>query len=723
MSSIQQRILDQLPIHAARFQQATPFRHHVIDDFLDRDLLDQLLADFPAFEERFAKNELGAVGDKAVRMDMPSLSPAYGRLDRFLQSREFLGTIETLTGISDLLYDPDYVGGGTHENRHGQGLDVHVDFNILPRRGWHRRLNLIVYLNPEWDDAWGGALELHADPWAGSGPFLKLAPLYNRCAIFETNEVSWHGFERIDLPEDKRHLTRKSIAIYLYTTTRPAAETAPSHGTIYVPAGLPDDIQPDATLSHEQWILLRRRFAQMRGQLKFLYQRELEASAQLAAAAQALREAQAAVALPLLGYATSSDIAGYWPDGWMTTTLTAQLHLARGATEIAFELWAPPGLPRAQSLTITLGEEISEATIAPGQRVRLRAPLGARAGTQLTMRIDASESLVPDSGDVRTLALKVIAIELAHDETKRDWLSGLTQTAMQTAKQSARAASDTIRTAHPNGHFYSPVCDPAELKKRAAELWPESPPLPIGIDFRPDRHEEILRNWFPRHYLAYDYPETGAQDSELTSFYTRNSQFSWLDARALFVLLRELRPARIIEVGSGYSSLLMADVNRRFLDGAIDIRCIEPYPRPFLTRGVPGIREVIVERVERVAPALFESLQAGDMLFIDSSHVSKTGSDVNTLFFDVLPRLKSGVIVHVHDIFLPAEYLREWVLDENRSWNEQYLLRALLMHSEVWEVLFACNYAALHHREALSVALGVPVDKVFGGGSFWMRRR
>ncbi len=719
MHLIQPKVLDRLAEHAECFRRARPFRHQVIDDFLDRGFCEQLLADFPAFDARYAKNEVGAVGEKAVRMDMPSLSPAFARLDRYLQSREFLSTIEQLTGIPELLYDADYVGGGTHENRHGQGLDIHVDFNVLPARGWHRRLNLIVYLNPEWEESWGGALELHADPWAGSGPFLKLAPAFNRCAIFETNEVSWHGFERIELPEDRRHLTRKSIAVYLYTATRPAQETAPSHGTIYVPAGLPDDVRPDSVLSHEQWLQLRRRFAQMRSQLKFLYQRELQASAQLEAAARALSEAQAAVALPLLGSATSSGVSGYWPDGWMTVRLAAELYLARGVTEVSFELWAPPQLAREQVLVITFGDDNTTATIAPGQRVRLRAPVHARAGATLALRMDASESFLPTTGDVRRLALKLIAIEMTHDDSKSDWLLS----AAVSARKAIRVATETIRTAHPNGHFYSPVCDPADLKKRSEELWPPSPALPIGIDFQPARHEQILREWFPRHRPAYDYPESGASDDELTHFYTRNSQFSWLDARALFVLLCELKPKRIIEVGSGYSSLLMADVNRRFLGGSVDIRCIEPYPRPFLTRGLPGIAEVIVERVERVPLATFESLQSGDVLFIDSSHVSKTGSDVNTLFFDVLPRLRQGVIVHVHDIFLPSEYLQEWVLEENRSWNEQYLLRAMLMHSEAFEVLFACNYAALHHAEALAVALGVPPEKAFGGGSFWIRRR
>lgn len=276
--------------------------------------------------------------------------------------------------------------------------------------------------------------------------------------------------------------------------------------------------------------------------------------------------------------------------------------------------------------------------------------------------------------------------------------------------------------AYPSGHFYSPVVDPRELAAQREQLWPATPPPILGIDFDPAQHLQILKEWFPRHIGAYDYPEHGPDDASLSHFYTQNSQFSWLDARALFVLLRELAPRRIIEVGSGYSSLLMADINQRFWGGSCEIRCIEPYPRPFLQRGVPGIREVIVARVQQVPLDLFATLAAGDVLFIDSSHVCKTGSDVNTLFFEVLPRLAPGVIIHLHDIALPLEYPQEWAITLNRSWNEQYLLRALLMYSQAFKPLFGSSYAYLQFKDAVAAALALPGGQSFGGSSFWMRR-
>ena len=198
------------------FVAAQPFPHIVIENFLEVELCARLLHDFPSFEKRYALNEMGQVGGKAVRMDMPSISPSFAELDAFLQTAEFLSAIARLTGIKDLLYDSDYIGGGTHENVQGQALDAHVDFNVLPKSGWHRRLNLILYLNPEWHSEWGGCLCLESDPWdAEHADKVEIVPKFNRCAIFETSEVSWHGFPAIELPDTNRGETRKSIAIYI----------------------------------------------------------------------------------------------------------------------------------------------------------------------------------------------------------------------------------------------------------------------------------------------------------------------------------------------------------------------------------------------------------------------------------------------------------------------------------------------------------------------------
>lgn len=262
-----------------QFQQAQPFRHVIIDQFLESDACDRLVREFPAFNRKHAVNETGLVGRKSAIPDIAKLSAAFRDFDALMKSPELLEWVGKLTAIDGLLYDPKYVGGGTHENLDGQDLDLHVDFNFHPATSWHRRLNLIVFLNPEWEAEWGGCLELHKDPWdPPHDESVSVVPLLNRAVIFETTEVSWHGFRRICLPEDRKDLSRKSLAVYFYTKSRPAEETAAPHATVYVPQGLPGQIEAGYTLTpedvHELQVTIERRNAQMR----FLYERELEFS-------------------------------------------------------------------------------------------------------------------------------------------------------------------------------------------------------------------------------------------------------------------------------------------------------------------------------------------------------------------------------------------------------------------------------------------------------------
>lgn len=290
------------------------------------------------------------------------------------------------------------------------------------------------------------------------------------------------------------------------------------------------------------------------------------------------------------------------------------------------------------------------------------------------------------------------------------------------------------KPAFPDGHFYSPVVDTVEAARDEAVIWPpalqpgplahmlKSPPTEPtvhGIDWNPASHEDLLRHQFPRLIDGYDYPENGSPDTDVDRFYEINGQFDLTDARVLFCMLRMIRPRRIIEVGSGYSTLLMTDVNDRFLGGEVSITCVEPYPRPFMQRLHQGGAIALMEqRAQDVPNQLFESLQKGDILFIDSSHVSKTGSDVNRLMLDVLPSLNSGVYVHVHDIFFPTDYPKSWVIQHGFSWNEQYVLQALLTDSDRFRVVYGNVLARTFHRESLVAFF----NHVMNGASFWMVR-
>src|SRR5205085_580114 len=144
-------------------------------------------------------------------------------------------------------------------------------------------------------------------------------------------------------------------------------------------------------------------------------------------------------------------------------------------------------------------------------------------------------------------------------------------------------------------------------------------------------------------------------------------------------------------------------------------------PSDFLRKGFPGLQSSIEKKIQDIDLKFFSQLQSGDILFIDSSHTVKIGGDVNYLFLEVLPRLKPGVIVHVHDIFLPFEYRRDWVMNEFRFWSEQYLLQAFLTFNSEFEVLMANRYLAHRYLEDLKAAFrNLPSCAV---GSFWMRRK
>jgi len=278
------------------------------------------------------------------------------------------------------------------------------------------------------------------------------------------------------------------------------------------------------------------------------------------------------------------------------------------------------------------------------------------------------------------------------------------------------APQKTLIKAFADGHFYSPIINTVEIEEAQARIWSDSLEI-LGVDFNDQNHHVLLSEVLPKYLEDYDYSWEPVDE---TTFYINNGQFGWCDSRILFGMLRYLEPKRIIEVGSGYTSLLTADVNRRFFKKELEFTCIEPYPREFLLNGVSGISRLIAKKIENLPLSTFSNLQSGDILFIDSSHVSKTGSDVNYLFFEVIPRLPEGVLIHIHDIFLPAEYPKTWILNEGRSWNEQYLVRALLMYTQGFEVVFGSAYSFYKHPELLKKVLQNHLQL---GGSLWLRKK
>ncbi|HEY8279094.1 MAG TPA: 2OG-Fe(II) oxygenase [Bdellovibrionota bacterium] len=274
------RLWDETRALRERFASASPFPHLVVDQFLDPAFARKMVEQFPSFFTGKSIDEHGRKGGKAAREDVAKLGPAYQEISQVFQSQRFLDWVSSITGIPDLIFDPAYVGGGTHENLCGQDMSLHVDFNFHPIQGWHRRLNLLIYLNEEWEESWGGAIELWENPWAppSRNRIAKIAPLMNRMVIFPTTETSWHGFEKVNIPQEKIAGvgSRKSFALYLYSKERPAQETGAMHSTVYYERPMPETIVPEKAISKADWDEMTRLTIRRDELLKLMYSREQE---------------------------------------------------------------------------------------------------------------------------------------------------------------------------------------------------------------------------------------------------------------------------------------------------------------------------------------------------------------------------------------------------------------------------------------------------------------
>lgn len=280
-----------------------------------------------------------------------------------------------------------------------------------------------------------------------------------------------------------------------------------------------------------------------------------------------------------------------------------------------------------------------------------------------------------------------------------------------------------IRVRFPVGHYYSPFPDTNELATESmrSRIWPRRPRATPGIDWRADEQLALCLGVFANQERLRFASKPTDDDRE---YFTGNQHYPALDAWILEGWLRHFRPARLIEVGSGFSSLVAARVNREYLNGNMSFTCIEPYPRGFLLQGVEGISELRVKFVQETPLDVFEKLGEGDVLFVDTSHTVKTGGDVPWIFQEILPRLRSGVSVHIHDAFAPGEYPEQWVLD-GWGWNENYLLRAFLALNSAFHIAFGAQRMPLEHPNELTCSfpgLENEEHRARSGASLWMRR-
>ena len=268
------------------------------------------------------------------------------------------------------------------------------------------------------------------------------------------------------------------------------------------------------------------------------------------------------------------------------------------------------------------------------------------------------------------------------------------------------------------GHFASPLPDLDYVRRHEAEIFGEVPRTIPAIDLRETQQLELLRQFQP--YYA-ELPFSSGK-SESRRYYFENPAYSYSDAIFLYSMIRHFKPKRIIEIGSGYSSCVMLDTNELFFGNEIDITFVEPYPELLLSLIKKTDKErttLISSNLQEVDLKLFAQLGEHDIVFVDSTHVSKVYSDVNYIFFKLLPSLAKGVLVHFHDIFYPFEYPKKWAY-ENRAWNEAYLLRAFLQYNQDFRIVMFNSYLETFHEDYFQTH--VPLCLKNTGGSIWIQK-
>jgi len=268
--------------------------------------------------------------------------------------------------------------------------------------------------------------------------------------------------------------------------------------------------------------------------------------------------------------------------------------------------------------------------------------------------------------------------------------------------------------------YNEPLPDTRTLKD---ELWAKRSGL-VGIEFNENKQVELLSTFKSKYYGEYEsFPRDTVSPFE---YYMNNVMFGSVDAEILYCIVRQFKPKRIYEIGSGFSTLLSAKAILKNKSEDKNYECeldaIEPYPNDALKVGLPGLSKLMPVKVQDVPLSEFDKLEENDILFIDSSHVAAIGSDVTYEYLEILPRLNKGVLIHAHDIFLPAEYPKEWIFKNFSFYNEQYLLRAFLLFNQSFEIIWGGSYMHLSCPDKLEAAFSSYNKNITWPGSLWMKK-
>ncbi len=301
---------------------------------------------------------------------------------------------------------------------------------------------------------------------------------------------------------------------------------------------------------------------------------------------------------------------------------------------------------------------------------------------------------------------------------------------IQVANNGVLVPERTVRMFHPAEklgvhvlpvHFFSPILHTAGLDESAwSERFDESGAWNLNIERQLSLLDELGRFAPELEAIPDEQDESG--------FCWNNPTYSQTDAAVYYSMIRHFQPASIVEIGAGYSTLIAASACLH--NGHTVLEAFDPYPPAFLAPVIPGLVGLATQPVQKVPLARFQALSENGILFIDGTHVCKIASDVNYLIFSVLPRLNKGVLIHIHDIFLPWNYPRSWVLEQNIFWNEQYLLLAFLMFNDQFEIVLANHYLGREQAGSLLRAFPFLQDPQASAGwtkrtpsSIWLRKR
>ena len=265
------------------------------------------------------------------------------------------------------------------------------------------------------------------------------------------------------------------------------------------------------------------------------------------------------------------------------------------------------------------------------------------------------------------------------------------------------------------GHFYSAI--PSIEEREAYLASPASDEEIPGVALNPQEQFDLLKG-FVKHYVESPFRD---EKSDNLRYHFINPSYSYTDALTLYSMIREFKPKKVIEIGSGYSSCVMLDTNELFFNDEIDFTFIEPYPELFysLVKKTDNKHTILPMKLQDIDVDIFKTLGENDVLFIDSTHVSKLRSDVNKIFFEILPILQKGVLIHFHDIFWPFEYPLDWV-KKGFAWNEAYILRAFLEFNDNFEIIFFANYLHKHYGEWFEK--NMPLYCKNTGGNIWLKK-